>query len=166
MRLLRAFLLGAAFAALTLGSARAQIETREGIALQNQILQLRQEVEMLRRSGPSLPPPAPGNSALGARPPAASGGPPQAELLGTLLDRVARMEEDLRSLRGRAEENEFRERTLRERLEKLEGDIDFRLQQLEGQRQGNAAPAARPPVAAATPPATPNRPAPAPATCS
>jgi TolA-binding protein len=136
------------------GVARAQMETREGIALQNQILQLRQEVEMLRRGGAStLPPPSPGASSLGGRPPVA-GAPPQGELVGVLLDRVARMEEDLRILRGRAEEAEFRQRSLQERLEKLEGDIDFRLRQIEGQRQGSAAPAS-PPTAAASPAATP-----------
>jgi TolA-binding protein len=136
------------------GAARAQMETREGIALQNQILQLRQEVEMLRRGGANtLPPPSAGTSSLGGRPPAA-GAAPQGELVGVLLDRVSRMEEDLRILRGRAEEAEFRQRSLQERLEKLEGDIDFRLRQIEGQRQGSAAPAS-PPTAAAPPAAAP-----------
>jgi TolA-binding protein len=132
-------------------AARAQVETREGIALQNQILQLRQEVEILRRGGANtLPPPGPGTSSLGGRPPTA-GVAPQGELVGVLLDRVARLEEDLRILRGRAEEAEFRQRSLQERLEKLEGDTDFRLRQMEGQRQGNAGPAApaAPPAAAA-----------------
>jgi TolA-binding protein len=142
------------------GLALAQMESREGIALQNQILQLRQEMEALRRGG--LPAPQPGGgSALGfgaptpARPPA---GAPQAELVGTLLDRVARLEEELRSVRGRAEQSEFRERQLREQVEKLQGDLDFRLQQLEGQRQG-AAPAARPAAPAAAAPAAPAAPA-------
>ena len=31
------------------GAARAQIESREGIALQNQILELQQEIEALRQ---------------------------------------------------------------------------------------------------------------------
>ncbi|TDG13154.1 hypothetical protein E2C05_30280, partial [Paracraurococcus ruber] len=56
-----------AFAALLLatplllpasGPARAQAESREGIFLQNQILQLRQELEQLRRGG-GLAAPAP-----------------------------------------------------------------------------------------------------------
>jgi TolA-binding protein len=123
------------------GLAQAQIDSREGIALQNQLLQLRQEVEILRRGGlggataPAI-----------ARPPTGA----QGDLVPALLERVQRLEEELRSVRGRAEEAEFRERQLRERVQKLEGDIDFRLQQLEGQRQG-AAPAARPPAAAAAP---------------
>jgi TolA-binding protein len=145
------------------GTAFAQIDSREGIALQNQILQLRQELELLRRGGGgSLRPPQPsGGSFLGGSAPP-QGAPPQSELVSTLLERVARMEEELRSVRGRAEEAEFRERQLRERVEKLEGDLDFRLQQLEGQRQGAATPPARPaqPAAAPTrPPATPATPA-------
>jgi TolA-binding protein len=148
------------------GIASAQIDSREGIALQNQILQLRQELEMLRRGG--LAPPQPqGGSSLGMTSPRAPSGAPQGELVGSLLERVQRLEEDLRLVRGRAEESEFRERQLRERVEKLEGDIDFRLQQLEGgQRRGDAAPSrpaqpaqqaapAQPPAPAA--PRTPQR---------
>ncbi|WP_372624236.1 tetratricopeptide repeat protein [Falsiroseomonas sp.] len=148
------------------GLAFAQIDSREGIALQNQILQLRQELEALRRGGGgTLPPPQPQGSGsfLGLGAPTPQGAPPQAELVGTLLERVSRMEEELRRVRGRAEESEFRERQLRERVEKLEGDLDFRLQQLEGQRQGSATPPARPAPQAAAPAATPARPAAAPA---
>jgi TolA-binding protein len=146
------------------GPVQAQVETREGIALQNQILQLRQEFEALRRGGLAAPQP-PGGSTLGgstlggaaARPPA------QGELVQTLLERVQRLEDELRAVRGRAEQAEFRERQLREQVEKLQGDVDFRLQQIEGQRQGAAtpAPAARPAAPAAAPaaaaPRTPQR---------
>lgn len=158
MRLFRTALLGLGLSVLSLlplQPAQAQVESREGIALQNQILQLRQEVEMLRRGGATaMPAPVAGPSNLGGRP-VPPGGAPQGELVGALLDRVARLEEELRSVRGRAEQSEFRERTLQERLEKLEGDIDFRLQQIEGQRQGSATPPARPPATAAAPPAAP-----------
>lgn len=167
MRLLRAALVAAAL--FLPNAASAQMDSREAIALQNQILQLRQELEALRRGGmPAPQPPAGGGSVLGfggtaqPRPPATAGAP-QGELVVQLLDRVARLEEELRNVRGRAEESEFRERQLRERLEKLEGDIDFRLQQMEGQRQGSATPS-RPtaPAAAAQPapaasPRTPQR---------
>jgi TolA-binding protein len=151
--------LGVLLAALLIalpGSVLAQMDSREGIALQNQILQLRQEIEALRRGG------AAAGGALA--PPLASGRPApavQGDLVQTLLERVQRMEEEVRTVRGRAEQAEFRERQLRERVEKLEGDLDFRIQQLEQQRQG-AAPAApaRPPAAAtpAQPPAAGPRP--------
>lgn len=139
MRALRAGLVAAAL--LLPGAAAAQVESRDGIALQNQILQLRQEMEALRRGMATQPPPAGGGSALGfgtTPPPRPGAQPPQAELVGQLLDRVQRLEEELRQVRGRAEQSENRERVLRERVEKLEGDIDFRLQALEG-RQGGAA---------------------------
>ena len=139
------------------GHARAQVETREGIALQNQILQLRQELDALRRAAPGggMAPPQAGGSLLGgaaapARPAA------QSDIVQTLLDRVQRLEDDLRSVRGRAEQAEFNERQLRERVEKLQGDLDFRLQQIEGQRLG-AAPAPAPAQPAR--PATPAQPA-------
>ena len=126
------------------GPVLAQIESREGIALQNQLLQLRQELDALRRAGAgaaSSALPAP-QQAASPRPAGASG-----DLVQSLLERVQRMEEELRAARGAAEQSEFRERQLRERLQKLEGDLDFRLQQLETQRQG-AAPA-RPAATAA-----------------
>jgi TolA-binding protein len=147
---------GAFFALLIAGFALpavAQIDSREGIALQNQILQLRQEIEMLRRGGVSAAP---------APRPSTGGGAPQGELVGNLLERVQRMEEELRSVRGRAEQAEFRERQLREQVEKLQGDMDFRLQQLEGGRPGGAPPrpaAASPPPASSPPPAAQAQPA-------
>jgi TolA-binding protein len=156
-RVLAAALLAAALA-LPAGPALAQMDSREGIALQNQILQLRQELELLRRGGG-------GGSALGAPVPAAPRGGAattqgaSGELLGQLLDRVGTLEEEVRRLRGRAEEAEFRSRTLEQNLEKLQGDMDYRMQQIEGGagggRQGSAAP---------TSPSTPRQPAtPAPA---
>jgi TolA-binding protein len=153
MRLFRIALLGVALTG-PLGvatGALAQMESREAIALQNEILRLRQEMEALRRGG--LPPPSGYVAPPSPRAPAG----PQSELVPQLLDRVARLEEELRSVRGRAEQAEFRERDLRERVEKLQGDIDFRLRQIEEQRGGGGAapprPAAPPPAAAQAPPA-------------
>jgi TolA-binding protein len=104
--------------------AHAQAESREGIFLQNQILQLRQELETLRRSG---------GSALAAPIPRGGGGAgPSGELLSQLLDRVGGLEEEVRRMRGRLDEAEFRNRQLSQAVEKLQGDLDFRLQQLEG----------------------------------
>lgn len=129
--------------------AAAQIESREGIALQNQILQLRQEIEMLRRQGLGATPAVPHPAA-----------PAAGDLTAQLLDRVARLEEEVRALRGRAETAEFQLRQLREALDKLEGDTDFRFQQLQG---GAARPAAPPPPPARSGQAAPPPPPPAPA---
>jgi TolA-binding protein len=105
--------------------ALAQAESREGIFLQNQILQLRQELDGLRRGGggPALAVPVPRGGGAAA---------PSGELLSQLLDRVGAMEEEVRRMRGRLDESEFRNRQLSQAVEKLQGDVDFRFQQLEG----------------------------------
>ena len=131
--------------------ATAQVETREGIALQNQILDLRRELDALRRGGGAVAAPS-----APSRAPAASG-----DLVPQLLSRVQELEEENRRLRGRADVAENNDRQLRAEIEKLRGDLDFRLQALE---RGAGRPAApRPPqpgpAAQAQPPA-PASPAP------
>jgi hypothetical protein len=87
----RLALLGLGLALAT--PAQAQVETREGIALQNQILDLRRELDALRRGGAAMPTPS-----APARGPAASG-----DLVQQLLGRVQELEEENRRLRGRAD---------------------------------------------------------------
>ena len=91
----------AVFLALTWPAA-AQVESREGIALQNQILQLQQQIQRLQaqvQSGGGTP------TYLG-RPP--SGAPPSSsgDLTAQLLSRVGVLEEQVRQLRGRVDEVE------------------------------------------------------------
>ena len=130
--------------------AYAQVESREGIALQNQMLELRREIDQLRRGGSGPPPPS-------SAPRGAGGG----ELMGQLVSRVAEMEEEVRRIRGRNQELEFRNQRLAEDIEKLRGDLEFRLQQLETGRPGAPRPTAPPPQQRsdarpdATPPAQP-----------
>ena len=122
--------LGLAFAA----PAYAQVESREGIALQNQILDLRREIDALRRGGGGALP-APSAPSRGA---AASG-----DLVQQLLGRVQELEDENRRQRGQLDVAENNDRQLRAELEKLRGDLDFRLQALE---KGAGRPAAtRPP---------------------
>jgi TolA-binding protein len=136
--------IAASLVALTLApfGAVAQVESREGIALQNQMLELRREIDQLRRGGSSLPPPS---SA-----PRGAGG---SEIMGQLVARVAEMEEEVRRLRGRNQELEFRNQRLSEDIEKLRGDLEFRLQQLETGRPGTP----RPTGGSATPPSNNQR---------
>ncbi len=124
------------------GPVAAQMDSREGIALQNQILQLRQEMEQLRSRGGAAP-----------AAPVSRGGAGGGELVGQLLDRVNTLEEEVRRQRGRVDVLENQNRRLAEDLEKLRGDMDFRLGQGGG---GAAAPAGRPaaPAAPAGPPTT------------
>ena len=130
--------------------AYAQVESREGIALQNQMLELRREIDQLRRGGSGPPPPS-------SAPRGAGGG----ELVGQLVSRVAEMEEEVRRIRGRNQELEFRNQRLAEDIEKLRGDLEFRLQQLETGRPGAPRPTVPPPQQRsdarpdATPPAQP-----------
>ena len=111
---------------------QAQVETREGIALQNQILDLRRELDALRRGGAVAAPSAPSRGS------AASG-----DLVQQLLGRVQELEEENRRLRGRLDVADNNHRQMRAEVEKLRGDLDFRLQALE---RGAGRPAAtRPP---------------------
>ena len=129
--------------------AAAQMESREGIALQNQILDLRREIDAMRRGGGSaLPAPS-----VPSRGPTFSG-----DLVQQLLGRVQELEEENRRLRGRADVSDNNERQLRAEIEKLRGDLDFRLQALE--RGAGRPTAQRPPEPA---PSTQAPPTPAPA---
>jgi TolA-binding protein len=136
--------------------ARAQMDSREGIALQNQILELRRDLDAIRRGGGYSAAPVPAPSRGGA-------GVPQ-ELAQQLLARVGELEEQVRQLRGRIDVVENANRRLTEDVEKLRGDMDFRLQALEGGgRQGASRPpqgpapaqAPAPPRPAAAAPTTP-----------
>ena len=118
MRLAAPLLLGLALLAQP---AAAQFESREAIGLQNQILQLRQELEQLRARG--------GGSAVA--PPVPRGGAGN-EMVGQLLDRVSSMEEETRRLRGRVNELDNRNRRLQADLTKLTEDMEYRLNQREG----------------------------------
>lgn len=133
--------------------AAAQMDSREGIALQNQILELRRDLDAVRRGGGVAVAPAPAPSRGGAAMPQ--------ELAQQLLARVAELEEQVRRMRGQLDVAENANRRLSEDVEKLRGDMDFRLQQLEG---GGRPAAPRPPQgpAAAQAPAPQQAPAPPP----
>ena len=77
--------------------AVAQVESREGIALQNQILELRRQMQTLQdqanRGGGS-----PTNLGRSAYPQSSTGG---SDLVAQLLSRVDALEEQVRQLRGR-----------------------------------------------------------------
>jgi TolA-binding protein len=142
----RSIALTVAFLVLPLlgAPARAQMDSREGIALQNQILELRRDLDALRRGG-GAPVPVPRGGAGGA----------PAETVQALLARVAELEEQVRRLRGQLDVAQNANRQLAQDVEKLRGDMDFRLQALEG---GGRPGAARPPQG----PAPAQAPAPAP----
>ena len=122
--------------------ALAQMDSREGIALQNQILELRRDLQVLQSPrGGGLPPPVPRGGGGGG------GGQMSAEL----LDRVATLENEMRQLRGKVDELANSSRRQQENLAKQIDDLNFKLQ--NGGGSGSASPAA------ATAPSAPAAPA-------
>jgi TolA-binding protein len=128
--------------------AAAQMDSREGIALQNQILELRRDLDALRRGGVSAAP-VPTTRGSTALP---------GDLAQQLLARVGELEEEVRRLRGQLDIAQNDNRRLTEDVEKLRGDMDFRLQQLEGGGRGAAPRPPRGPAAAEAPAPTPPHP--------
>jgi TolA-binding protein len=122
---------------------QAQVDSREGIALQNEIYGLRAQVQALQdqigRGGA-----APSYSAPS---PQFSGGN---DLVAQLLTRVDALEDQVRQLRGRVDE-------LQNQLQQQNADLGKRIDDLAFQvNPNNAAPAAPPaPAAAPAPPAPP-----------
>lgn len=119
-------------ACLFLGApAWAQMDSREGIALQNQILELRRDLQATQgQRGGSLPPPV-------ARGGAGTGG---GEIAAQLLDRVQALEDQNRQLRGQLDQLTNAQRRQGEELTKQLGDLSFRL--------GSGAPATSAPAQA------------------
>ena len=141
-RLATSWLAGAALLAAS-GAARAQLDSREGIALQNQILELRRDLEDMqqRRGGGGLPPP----TRMAPQGPSYGGGG-GGEITAQLLDRVARMEDDLRRMRGQMDELANQTRRQADDLNKQIGDLNFRLQSPQAQTPGAPRAAMVPPL--------------------
>ncbi|MGE0416684.1 MAG: tetratricopeptide repeat protein [Acetobacteraceae bacterium] len=132
--------------------ALAQMDSREGIALQNQIYQLRQEIQQLRdqagRGGGAVPSSRGGSAVSG-------------DMLTQLLTRVDAVEEQVRQLRGRVDETQYQ-------LQRQNADLNKRIEDLAFQLGATApgstgAPGALPP-APTTRPGAPAGPAPMPLT--
>jgi len=114
-------------------AASGQLESREGIALQNQILELRRDMQGLQ----SQRAPSYGRAA----PPGAG-----SDLLPQLLDRVSTLEETTRRLRGQVEDLQNQVQQQQRDFGKQLGDLQFRMQ------AGAAPPGAPGPSTLGTPP--------------
>ena len=125
---LRSLLCGMVLAAAAVAPAAAQMDSREGIALQNQILELRRDLQILQaqRGG--------GGGGGYVAPPPTRGGGGGGEIAAQLLDRVQSLEEEVRRLHGRLDEQANASRRAQDDLSKQMSDLSFRLQ--------NSAPAA------------------------
>lgn len=127
--------------------ALAQMDSREGIQLQNQILELRRDMQNLRdqmaQGGGG------GGSSLGGyrqpAPAAPSGSTSSNDVVASLVDRVARLEDQVRALQGRIDEADNARKNMHDDLQKQIDDMNYKL------GGGVAAPGAAP----AAPPAAP-----------
>jgi TolA-binding protein len=121
--LLAACLPGATF--LASSPAHAQLDSREAIQLNNQILELRRDMQSMReqmsRGAVS------GGSSLGGRaqPAPVSGG--SNEIVTSLLDRVAALEDQVRRLQGRIDESDNTQNRMGADLRKDIDDLNFKL---------------------------------------
>lgn len=131
--------------------AWAQVDSREAIALQNQMYQLRQELlqlqdQMARGGGGAAP--------RGSFAPA-----PSNDLVAQLLTRVDALEQQARQLRGRLDEAQFLAQRQNAELNKKIDDLTFQLSTQPGESAG-AAPVA--PPLKGPPPQQQTRPSPPP----
>ena len=117
--MLRGLLGGALLAAALASPAAAQMDSREGIALQNQILELRRDLQALeaQRGGGGGYAPAP-------LPRGGGGG----DISAQLLDRVATIEDQVRRLQGQLDEQANANKRAQDDLAKQISDLSFRLQ--------------------------------------
>jgi TolA-binding protein len=115
-------------------SARAQVDSREGIALRNEIYQLRQELKVLEDQS---------SRAGTTRQPTYSPPPPQygnGDIVTQLLTRVDTLDDQVRQLRGQLDETQNQLRGLSADLNKRIDDLAFQINP-----QGGAPPANPPP---------------------
>jgi TolA-binding protein len=133
--------------------AHAQVESREGIALQNQIYQLRQELKLLQDQN------ARGGGSSGNRVPAYVP-PPQSyggsDLVAQLLTRVDSLEEQVRQLRGRIDETQNQLQRQGADTSKRIDDMAFQINQGNpGASPAGPFPSAEPGPAPRIPPSAP-----------
>jgi TolA-binding protein len=131
----------------------AQVESREGIALQNQILELRRDLGALQQQVQhNAGAPATGGSALGGYAAPAPAAPVSGDITAQLLDRVSRLEDEVRRLSGRIDEVDNARQQQAQDLGKQIGDLSFRLDAALGVKPGGPAPEGAAPAPTLSPP--------------
>ena len=126
---------------LLIGSpALAQMDSRDAIALQNQILELRQQIQTMQQQR--------GGSAPAYRPERGDSGSDANGLVPQLLDRVSTLENQVRDLRGQVDRLTNSVQRQQEDFTKQIGDLTFAM-------QNNTAPAGAGPRSAQQAPQAP-----------
>lgn len=110
---------------LAASPAAAQMESREAISLQDQILELRRELQALQAQQGGAAAPAP-YSVQPAYPAPPGGG--EADTVAQLLTRVSALEDQMRELRGRVDELDNAVQRMGADLGKQIDDLKFQLQ--------------------------------------
>ncbi|WP_336944931.1 hypothetical protein [Asaia sp. HN010] len=144
-RVSRFFILSSVSLLSVLGAsgAQAQVTSREGIALQNQIQQLSDQIQQVQSRPQSAP------TSGGSAPSAPSG---NGDLVSQLLQRVSTLENENREMRGELDQLSNQVQTQNATLTKQIGDMQFAAQN-GGGSGASSAPASS--DAPATPPAAP-----------
>ncbi len=139
---IRPFLVLALLLGLT-APAGAQVASREGIALQNQILELQHQIQSLQAQVGRGGNPTNLGGGYSTPPPSASG----SDLVAQLLSRVSALEDQVRQLRGRVDE-------LQNQADRQSADLGKRIDDLAFQVQnpGSAPPPGATPMAPQQPP--------------
>lgn len=151
--MIRRFAIAAALAVGLAGAAQPALAQTDTRALMERVDRLQRDMDVMQRNlargtvggssaAPSVTPSAP--------PPPA--GVATSAFVEQTESRVGRLEEQMRELTGKLEEANYRAAQIQQRLDKLVGDVDFRLTQLE---RGGAAPAQSGDAAPAAQPAAP-----------
>jgi TolA-binding protein len=135
---MRRVITSAIFAALLAGAspaARAQIDSREGIALENEILELRQQLQQVQQQLQGLTqlqagttqvaPPQPEGE--GQAPPAQASTAAPNEVVAQLLVRVSTLEEQVRTLQGKVDDLSNTEQRNHDDLAKQISDLAFKV---------------------------------------
>lgn len=136
--------------------AQPLIQSQEGIALQNEILQLQQQVQQMQGQGGGN-----GGSSLGggAPPPPSAGGAGDNSLVASLLTQVQQLQAQVQALNGQVSELKHQVDTQNDQTEKEIGDLRFQMTNGASGAPGAAAPQApsapRSPALSAPPPAAP-----------
>ncbi len=139
-----AVFLAALFVMPVTAFAQPLVQSQEGIALQNQIDQLQQQVQQLQSGGQNS-----GGSSLGGsapppvQPPSGGDGTPVAGgVVAGLLTQVQQLQSQVQALNGKVDELQNQVDTQNAQTQKQIGDLNFRV-------TGSATPGAAPPPGAA-----------------
>lgn len=135
--------------------ARAQIESREAIALRNQILEVQHELDQLRQQVETGGGSNQGSALGGTYRQPTSSAAASGDLVATLLQQVSSLQDQVRSLRGQVDDLTNKTDQQLADLGKKVADLQFQFQLMQGKGAGNVAFPPPPPPAKSARPAAP-----------